>query len=53
MTHDHAWPKDGAQHKWGPWYPNTAREGVKPATQFRKCVDTRCKAYETREAPKA
>lgn len=49
---NHKWPKD-EEHFWSPWYPNTARQGIKPPTQYRTCLHPDCKETEYREAPKA
>lgn len=51
MKHD--WPNRQDEHVWSPWWPNTPRVGMKPATQYRQCIHPTCHAVEYREAPKA
>jgi hypothetical protein len=48
---DHRWPTDPAEHKWGPWLLDRAREGKNPPTQYRSCIDPTCGAAQHRQAP--
>lgn len=50
MTDDHKWPTVPGEHVWGPWLHKT---GLPKPTQYRTCVHPKCKAVETREAPRS